>query len=64
MMLVYGEAAGYGRVARRIYQQSYTHRVTPSQTLLAKFIHRLWGRGTFTVNRADTGGSRSAALKV
>ena len=30
LVLMYGEAAGNGRAARRIYQERYQHRVTPS----------------------------------
>ena len=53
MVLVYGEAAGNGRAARRIYQERYPHRVTSSHTLFSKVIQRLRERITFTVNRAD-----------
>ena len=52
VVLVYGEAAGNGRAARRIYQ------VTQSHTLFVKVIQRLRERGTFTVNRADCGAPR------
>ena len=58
MVLVYGDAAGYGRAARRIYQKRYPHRVAPLHTLFAKVIQRLRERGTFTVNRADCGAPR------
>ena len=55
MVLVYGEAAGNGRAGRRIYQERYPLRVTPSQTLFAKVIQRLRERGIFSVNRRDCG---------
>ena len=41
MALMYDEAAGNERAARRIYQECYLHRVTPSHTLFAKIIQRL-----------------------
>ena len=53
MVFVYDEAAGKGRGARRIYQERYLLRVTPSHTLFAKVIQRIRKRGTFTVNRSD-----------
>ena len=37
--LVYGEALANGRAARRIYQEHYSHRVTPSHTLFAKLFN-------------------------
>ena len=39
MVLVYGKAAGNRKAARRIDQERYPHRVTPSYTLFAKVIH-------------------------
>ena len=55
MVIVYVEAAGNCRAARRIYQERYPHRVTPSHTLFTKVIQQLRERGNFTVNRADCG---------
>ena len=57
MVLVYGEAAGNGRVARCIYQQRYAHLVTLSLTLFRQ-SYSTGKRGTFTVNRADCGAPR------
>ena len=62
MVLVYGEAAGNGRAARRIYQERLPYRVTPPHTLFAKVIQRLRKRDTFTVNRADCGARGGVAL--
>ena len=58
MVLVYDEVAGSGRAARRIYQERYPHRVTPSNILFAKVIQRLRESGTFTVSRSDCGAPR------
>ena len=58
VVLVYGEAAGIGRHARRIYEECYPPRVTPSHILFAKDSQRLRERGIFTVNRADCSAPR------
>ena len=39
IVLVDVEAAGNGRAARRIYQERYPHRVTPSHILFAKLLN-------------------------
>ena len=58
MVLVYGEVPGNGRTARRVYQERYPHRVTPSNTPFAKVIKRLLERDTFIINRVDCGAPR------
>lgn len=58
MVLVYGEARGNGRAARRLYEERYPNRATPSHTLFSKVVQRLRETGTFTVNRADCGAPR------
>ena len=66
MTLVYIEAAGNGIAIRRIYQERYPHRLTPSHTLFAKVIQRLRERCTFTDNRVIVvlqGGDAVPSLK-
>ena len=58
MVLVYGQAAGNGRAANRIYQKRYRYRATPSHTPFARVKQGLRERGTFTVNRVVCGAPR------
>ena len=48
MIFPYGEARGNGRAARRLYQDRFPQRPTPSHTLFAVIPQRLQVRGTFT----------------
>ena len=41
MIFLYGEAQGNGRVARRLYQDHFPQRRTPSHTLFAVIPQRL-----------------------
>ena len=54
----YGEARGNGRAARRLYQDRFPQRPTPSHTLFAVITQRLRERGTFTARRNACGAPR------
>ena len=58
MILPYGEARGNGRAARRLYQDRFPQRPTPSHTLFAVITQQLRERGTFTASRNDCGAPR------
>ena len=58
MILPYGEARGNGRAARRLYQDRFPQRPTPSHTLFAVITQWLQERGTFTASRNDCGAPR------
>ncbi|KAJ8870773.1 hypothetical protein PR048_027072 [Dryococelus australis] len=55
MILVYGAVEGDGRAVRRLYQERYPQRATPSRTLNAPVTQRLREQGTFTADRNDCG---------
>ena len=54
MILPYGEARGNGRAARRLYQDRFPQRPTPSHTLFTVIPQRLRERGTFTASRNNS----------
>ena len=58
MILPYGETRGNGRAARRLYQDCFPQRPTPSHTLFAVITQRLRERGTFTASRNNCGAPR------
>ena len=55
MIFLYGKARGNGRAARRLYQDRFPQRPTPSHTLFAVIPQRLWKRGTVTASRNNCG---------
>ena len=55
MIFLYGEARGNGRAARRLYQDRFSQRPTPSHTLFAVIPQQLRERGTFTASRNNFG---------
>ena len=58
MILLYGEARGNGRAARRLYQDRFPQRPAPLYTLSAVITQWLRERGTFTASRNDCGAPR------
>ena len=54
----YGEARGNARAARRLCQDRFPQRPTPSHTLFVVIPQRLQERGTFTASRNDCGAPR------
>ena len=55
MIFLYSEARGNGRGARRLYQDRFPQRPTPSHTIFAVISQRLRVRGTFTASRNNCG---------
>ena len=55
MFFLYGEARGNGRNARRLYQDRFSQRSTPSYTLSAIILQRLRETGTFTASSYNCG---------
>ena len=55
MIFLHGEARGNGTGARRLYQDRFTQRPTPSHTLFAVIPQRLRVIGTFTASRNKCG---------
>ena len=58
MIFLYGKTRGNGRAARRLYQDRFPQRPTPSHTLYAVIPQRLRERGTFTASRNNCGVAR------
>ena len=58
VILPYGKARGNWRAARRLYQDRFPQRPTPSHTLFAVVTQRLRERSTFTARKNDCGAPR------
>jgi len=58
IVFVYGKADGNGRLAQRIYEETYPNRTIPHHSTFASVFHRLRGTGHFEVKRPNAGRPR------
>jgi hypothetical protein len=64
MLLIYGEAQGNGRAARRLYEERFPGRRMPAHTMFARVVQRLRDTGCLKVNKHDDGGGARRNMRT